>query len=247
MPLTPARTRGHEILDDPTIDPELARRSLLDIALANRLFGGRRAVLRELAAVLEERQRVDTPPDHAPHNRTARWSLLDVGTGLGDIPEAAAEMARARRWQLDTIGVEVTALLARDARARCAHAIAADAMALPFADRSVDVVTCSQVLHHFEDEHAIRLLRECTRVARLAVIIGELRRSWLALAGLWASSFALGFAPVSRHDGMVSIRRGFTCDDLTRLIRESTGITPVVQHSLGWRVTARWAPALLPI
>ena len=41
--LTPARRRGVEILDDPAQDPKLAVRSLRDVALANRLFGGHSA------------------------------------------------------------------------------------------------------------------------------------------------------------------------------------------------------------
>ena len=232
MTLTPARRRGHEILDDPSLDPALARRSLRDVALANRLFGGRRAILRELAAIVRE-----TPVG-------ASIRLLDIGTGLGDIPAAAARVARRADRRMDTIGLELAPALAHDARRVCTSAVAADAVALPFADRSIDVVTCSQVLHHFEEDAARCLLRECTRVARRAVIIGDLRRSWLAVAGLWLSSFALGFHPVSRHDGVVSILRGFTRHDLAALIERATGQRPVVRHALGWRVTATWIPGL---
>ncbi len=229
MAFAPARRRGHEILDDPSIDPALALRSLHDVALANRLFGGRRAVLRELRSLFT------TTPDHG----TLR--LLDIGTGLGDIPAAAERLAARTGRELETIGLEITPALAVSARRVCRHAVAGDALVLPFADDSVDIVTCSQVLHHFEDHPAEQLLRECTRVARIAVIIGDLRRSWLAVAGLWTSSFALGFHPVSRHDGVVSILRGFTREDLTALVERATGQRAQVRHALGWRVTATWA------
>lgn len=234
MALTPARRRGHEILDDPTIDPALARRSLHDVVLANRLFGGRRAILREVRRLLR-----DLPP-----GRPIR--LLDIGTGLGDIPSAASRLAARADRRLDTIGLELEPLLAAEARRVCDMAVAGDALALPFADGSIDIVTCSQVLHHFEDEAAQRLLRECTRVARCGVVIGDLRRSWLAVAGLWLSSFVLGFHPVSRHDGVVSILRGFTRHDLAMLVERATGLRPVVRHALGWRLTATWAPRISP-
>jgi SAM-dependent methyltransferase len=233
MSLTPARRRGHEILDDPSLDPALAERSLRDVALANTLFGGRRAVLREVAIILEALA-------HTPH--AAPRTLLDVGTGLGDIPAAAARLARSRGQSLDTIGIELAPALAAAAGTRCTFTVAGDAMALPFADASVDIITCSQVLHHFADDEAAHLLRECTRVARHAVVIGDLRRSWLAVAGLWASSFALGFHPVSRHDGIVSILRGYTRPELHTLIERATGRSATVRHALGWRVTATWAP-----
>ena len=229
---TPTRRRGHEILDDPSVDPALAERSLHDVALANRLFGGRRAVVREVSRLLTRE----------PERTTI--SLLDLGTGLGDIPHAAQRVAERRGLTLRTIGLELTPHLARAARAACGAVVAGNAMSLPFADGSVDIVTCSQGLHHFEDAEAQHLLRECTRVARTAVVIGDLRRSWFAVAGLWASSFVLGFHPVSRHDGVVSILRGFTNNELARLIETATQRQPVVRRALGWRVTATWNVAI---
>ena len=230
MPFTPARQRGREILDDPATDPALAVRSLKDVALANLLFGGRRAILRELRAVLKD------------VSSSEPLCLLDIGTGLGDIPAAATREARHRRQSLDTIGVELAPSIAAAARRSCSFVVVADATHLPFADHSVDVVTCSQVLHHFDDAPAERLLRECTRVSRRAIVIGDLRRSWLAVAGLWITSFGLGFHPVSRQDGVTSILRGFTRPELAALVERATGRTASVRHALGWRVTATWSP-----
>jgi hypothetical protein len=49
LSLTPARRRGFEYLDEPTTSDATVSRSLRDVALANRLFGGARALLHELA------------------------------------------------------------------------------------------------------------------------------------------------------------------------------------------------------
>lgn len=226
---TPARRRGAEILDDPTADAALSLRSLRDVALANRLFGGRRAVLRELAVLFRAQ----------PAGRAL--SLLDVGTGLGDIPAAAARLAVRHGHTLHTTGLELAPTLARAAAANCSSAVAGNAMHLPFADASIDVISCSQVLHHFDGDEADRLLQECTRVARVAVIVGDLRRSWFAVAGLWSSSFLLGFHPVSRHDGVLSVLRGFTREELARLVRRATGCNAAVRHHRGFRITAVWS------
>lgn len=229
---TPARRRGSEILDDPNADTALSLRSLRDVALANRFFGGRRAVLSELGNVLRTCEAGST------------LTMLDVGTGLGDIPAAAALLATQRGVHLRTIGFERAPQLARAAAPQCHLALVGDAMRLPFADRSLDIVTCSQVLHHFDGAEAAQLLQECTRVARVAVIVGDLRRSWLAAAGLWVSSFALGFHPVSRHDGVVSVLRGYTPSELRTLVREATGCRCDVWPGWGFRLTAVWSPSV---
>ena len=132
--------------------------------------------------------------------------------------------------------------LAVASRARTGNAVRGTATQLPFADGSVDVAMCSQTLHHFDDASASAVLRELNRVARVRVIVSDLRRSWFAAAGLWLASFPLGFHPVSRHDGVVSIMRGYTRHELRKLVGSAIGCTPTVRRRLGWRVTATWKP-----
>lgn len=223
------RTDHPEILDDRTLDPALVRRSMRDVALSNRLFGGTRAVLREVNAAL----------DRAP----ARVSLLDVGTGLGDIPRAAQGLAHRRDRSLFTLGLDASHDLARVSSSRVAAAVVADAGALPFRDSSVDIVICSQLLHHFSAPAAGAILREMDRVARIRAIVSDIRRSRLAVVGLWLASFALRFHPVSRHDGVASIRRGYSVPELLSLTRQALGRDAAVRSQRGFRVTASWTPA----
>jgi 2-polyprenyl-3-methyl-5-hydroxy-6-metoxy-1,4-benzoquinol methylase len=166
--------------------------------------------------------------------------LLDVGTGLADIPRQGASAAAARGTRLATIGVDVSWALLSAAREQTSYMVCADARALPFRDRSVDVAMCSQILHHFEERDAEDVVRELDRVARRAVIVADLRRSWLAAAGFWLVSFPLRFHPVTRHDGVVSVMRGFTTTELRRIVRAATGATATVSRHLGFRLTARW-------
>lgn len=224
----PRRRYGDEILDTPSTDPELAHRSLRDVAMANALFGGVRAVLVELAALWPA----------LPQSAT----LLDVGTGAGDIPRRARQSAARQGIQLQTIGLEKTTALAKASHRAVPLVVCGDARWLPFADHSVDVVVCSQVLHHFFGGEAERVVGELDRVARRRVIISDLRRSHLAALGIWLASFPLAFHPVSRHDGVVSVMRGFHAGELRGLIEATVGGSPAVHYRVGARVTASWTP-----
>ena len=226
--LTPPRRRGVEILDSPDLDPQLVTRSLADVACANALFGGVSSALGELMTVLRDSPRVTT--------------LLDVGTGLGDIPLRARELARRNGVELTTIGLDWAVALAAASRPSLDFSVCADALHLPFADQSIDVVMCSQVLHHFSGGDAGVLLREMNRVARVRVIVSDLRRSWIAAAGLWLASFPLRFHAVSRHDGVVSVLRGFTPDELVDTVHKAIARRPVAHRRRGFRVTTSWAP-----
>ena len=61
------------------------------------------------------------------------------------------------------------------------------------ADRNVDIVTCSQVLHHFADGEAACLLREVHRVAPSLVVVADLRRSWVAVGQVPVVRDRIGF------------------------------------------------------
>ena len=228
---TPRRVRGSEFFDDPARDDALARRSLADVARANHWFGGTSAVMAEIRPFLESAAQSGAP-----------LTLLDVGTGAGDIPERARAEARRHHVTLTTIGLEITQALAAASRPRTGTALVGNALALPIADHSVDIVTCSQLLHHFDETGARQAVCELHRVARAGVIVADIRRTWAAAGGVWLASWALGFHPVSRHDGVVSVLRGFRAHELAKVVCDAVGQLPLIRDRRGFRVTASWHP-----
>jgi SAM-dependent methyltransferase len=231
---TPRRRYGHEYLDDPAVGPRVAQRSMGDVARSNALFGGAHAVLAELDDLL-----------HSSEGARS-ISLLDVGTGLGDIPARVRARAAERGITVCTVGLDASEALAIAAHDSLLPMLRADARRLPIADRAFDVAICSQVLHHFRPEDAGALIQELDRVARRRVVISDIRRSWVAVAGIWLASWPLRFHPVSRHDGVVSVLRGFTSDELASLVHSAVGVAPRVRRHRGFRVAASWVPLRSP-
>lgn len=204
-----------------------------DVARSNALFGGAHAVLAELD---------DLVRSPAASDGARSFSMLDVGTGLGDIPARVRGEASRHGVTVCTIGLDTSEVLALAAHKADFPVMRADARRLPILDRAFDVVLCSQVLHHFPGDDGAVLLRELDRVARRRVIVSDIRRSWLAAAGIWLASWPLRFHPVSRHDGVVSVLRGFTVDELAGVVGAAVGVTPRVRRHRGFRITASWTP-----
>ncbi|HEX7239696.1 MAG TPA: methyltransferase domain-containing protein [Longimicrobiaceae bacterium] len=203
-----------ERMDEPEVDRAELARSLHDLRGVNRWLGGRRVVLRHLEGMVRRLG-------------GRAFTVLDVGTGSGDLPLAVARWARARG-----IGARITATdlhprtlaLAREHTARDpdVRVEPADALDLPYGPGAFDFALCSTALHHFEDPEAVRVLRELDRVARWGVVVNDLRRSRPALLG--ASLLAATVwrtHPVTRHDGPVSVRRAFTPAELRELGRRA--------------------------
>lgn len=203
-------------------------RTIRDLRRSNIVFRGTSAAVAELALHFSDISRNAT--------------LLDVGTGFGDVPMAAARAARNHGIDLRTIGLDTNPVIASSAAPCVSHAICGSALSLPFATSSVDVAMCSQTLHHFRGDEAVTLVRELNRVARIAVVVSDLRRSWIAGGGFWLASFPLGFHKVTRHDGFLSVMRGYTPAELSDLIQTAIGVTPVINQRLGFRITTSWTP-----
>jgi len=228
---------GTELLDDPHAEPRATLRELGDIARLNALFGGTRAVVNALEPVFAAAAGRSRDP--------APWTLLDVGTGLGDIPRAAAAAARRYGLTLRLVGVDSNPTAARAARGAGGPPLGmvlADGGALPLRPRSVDIVIASQVLHHLPPAVAIRWIATFGALARRAVVVADLRRSRFAMVGVWLMSFALGFGAVTRHDAVVSLRRGYTRRELNALLGAG-GAPPVARYRPRARLVAAWDPA----
>lgn len=142
-------------------------------------------------------------------------SILDVGAGSGDLLEAAREMLKNASSLL--VGVDINRSSVETVTARPGiGAVQSDALTLPFADSSFDIVVCSLFLHHLNDDAAVQLLGEMQRVARLRFVVIDLHRHAIAYF-LYRTFGRLVLQKFSLDDGSLSIRRSFRPDELLAL------------------------------
>jgi SAM-dependent methyltransferase len=207
-------------LDQPTDD---FRQSFNDLRTINRLFGGISLVLARLSSLVQIRP-------------TETISVLDVGSGSADIPSALLKWGRNRGGRFRVTATDINPTVLAFAQPDPDLELATcDAASLPFAADSFDYVLSSLTFHHFEDDLAVRALREMHRVARRAVVINDLRRAYLPAALIWIVTRALRMNRMTRHDAPLSVLRSRTIDEY-RLLIERSGIQADVFRHPFWRV-----------
>jgi SAM-dependent methyltransferase len=212
-----------ELMDRPVDAPDELEHNLADIEFANRWLGG-----------------------IAPIRRAVRQSgartILDVGSGSGDVPYALVLDGRGRGVDVRATCLDRSEAMLAIARRRTAGDdrltfVCGQGDRLPFGDASFDVVTCTLALHHFEPPEARALLREMRRVARLTPIVGDLKRSRLAFVATWLYAHAITSNRLTRHDAPLSVRRAYVPAEAIALAREAGWQAPRVRHEPFFRMT----------
>ncbi|MGE5324683.1 MAG: methyltransferase domain-containing protein [Actinomycetota bacterium] len=201
-----------ELLDEDAGTREEVEDSLADLRMFNQRFGGihtTRNVLRRIA-----RQR-----------RLKNILWLDVAGGRGDV-------ASLTRQSLLPSGIDSEAVILDRAPSHMngsQPSICGDAVRLPFADTSFDVVGCSLFAHHLERTEIECFAREGLRVARHAFFIHDLVRHPVHLALAYAG-FPLYRSRITRHDAPASVRRAYTVEEM-RTMLQSAGAKHLEIHT----------------
>lgn len=199
-----------EWMDEPGCPEVDLRDGLRDLERLNRYLGGASTALSGLSPLLRS-----LPPGSAV-------SVLDVATGGADVPRAAAARASRQGRPLRVTCLDLHPTTLRLARQRSAGLpelsfVRGDARRLPFGDGAFDISTCSLALHHFPPEEAVEALSEMRRVARLGVVVSDLRRSRAGCALVWVLTRLMGAGRLTRHDGPLSMLRAYTPVELREL------------------------------
>ena len=236
FPSFAARTDDDELMDDFSITDQRLTSALDQLRVVNQALGGYSAPMQVLRPLLLQSQA-----------ETIR--ILDLGTGIADFPEYivrwAAQQRPARPVQIVAVDANpATVAYARQTLARrlppelqtAIDVQVADALALPFADNSFDVVIASMFLHHFAQPKAVAVVRAMQRLASRGIIINDLQRHPFAYYGIAGLTRLFRASEMMQNDGPLSVLRGFQAAELKSIATEA-GLGAV---SIRWCWAFRW-------
>ena len=206
--------------------------NLADIARLNRLTGTAAWVSQALWSLV--------PPS------AKQATLLDVGAGAADVPLAVQRRAARRGLTVRLIAADRHPGVVWSVRQSIA-AIRADAVALPVSDSGVDLLICSQMLHHLSPQDVRLAMCEFARVTRWGFVLFDVERARLAIPAIQALTWAISRNRLTRHDGPVSFRCAYRRAEIQTLARDaglgSRALTMTAAFPFRWLGVYRQATA----
>ena len=202
-----------ERIDTGDYTPEEYDRFLQDIRLVNRFAGDRRALQKTL---LEEVKKENLP----------EFSVLDIGAGSGELLRDTGKFARKQKRRARLFGLELNArsaaaILEESKNYDEIKSVQANALTLPFADKTFDYAISSLFTHHLTDVQIVKTLQEMKRVVRRKIFIIDLHRRPGAYFFYKIFCIAFRISPLVRQDGSLSILRSFKPAELIELAQRA--------------------------
>lgn len=226
--LVPARHDEPELLDQGIGTAEDVRANLREMWRINRYLGGLLALTRQLFPLLRKTSEPRV--------------IVDIGTGSASVMAHIGRWAKRRSQNVTVYGIDISARNLSFAHENIAgidnvHLIQSDAMKLPFQDQSIDYFISSLFLHHFTPDEIVKLLSYTYTSAKRGIVMNDLVRGYLPMAGflLIMPLFARNY--LTRHDGMLSIRRAYTANELLALAYEAGLNNARVVRAFPFRIT----------
>ena len=205
------RSTEPELLDLETPPRETMARVVGYLAFVNRWLGGTSAVAHRLRDVRDP------------------VTVLDVGAGAADIPQALAK----RFPNIRPVAFDLSEMMLSFAEG--VPCVRGDVNRLPFRDRSVDFVIATHFFHHLDDGQIVAAFKEFDRIARRGIVINDLLREekalfWIRLFTLWANRYV-------KFDGPQSVRKAFLIPEIEELARRAGVDWLQSERHFGYRFT----------
>jgi 2-polyprenyl-3-methyl-5-hydroxy-6-metoxy-1,4-benzoquinol methylase len=214
-------------MDDFSIGGANLREALRHLRRLNRIFGASGPTLYGV-----KRLWMDA-------GRPKQFSILDIGSGSGDVNRLLLRWAEKNGIQLRITLADVTEEACEEAKLyyqneERVRIIRRDLFQLP--ECCADVITATQFVHHFPSEDMPKVVRHMLSASRIGIVINDIHRHWIPWAAVWLVAHGISRNRYIRHDGPLSVAKGFRSADWERL----KGSCGAANLSYTWRPLFRY-------
>ncbi|MBK5212517.1 MAG: methyltransferase domain-containing protein [Flavobacteriaceae bacterium] len=218
-----------EIMDDLDFQGEEMKNLLKDLKVVNKWLGGNNITIDGLKKLLKN------------HQKNKSITLLDIGCGDGELLRKCSDFGIKNNFKFKCIGLDFNENILKVAKTK-----SRDYPNITFKKVDVflneelipncDIALCTLFLHHYSDEKIEDLLNTLIKRTRIGVIINDLQRNRQAFNLFKIVSRLFLKTETAKHDGLVSIARGFKKSELKSISNK----IPNQKSYIHWRWAYRF-------
>ncbi|AWP27932.1 chalcone and stilbene synthase domain protein [Paenibacillus vortex V453] len=206
-----SRAQEEELMDDFSMGGEELSEALQHLRRLNKIFA---APGPTLAGVEKLWKTMGSP---------GTLSVLDVGAGSGDVNQKLLQWSDQQGIELKITLVDMTEEACDEAKQLFrdeprVDVRRADVKELPAA--SADIVTGSQFVHHFNGQQLIDIVSHMLRASVHGVVISDIHRHLVPYTAVWITTRMISRNRYIRHDGPLSVAKGFKGRDWRELKKQ---------------------------
>lgn len=218
------RSTEKEWLDDIDVINEKLIRNLDEIASINKKLGGNNVILNGLNQLIQQKNSI---------------TIVDIGCGSGDLCRVMASYLDEKKISYQIIGIDMNPNIIEYAKKMTTNSFIRyeieNAFSSHISKYKPDIITASLFLHHMSDNDIRTLVKNWVENVTVGVLINDLHRSRLSLIGFKLISFIFRLSEMSKHDGLISIKKGFRKKELLNLASNYKTKT-----TINWKWAFRW-------
>lgn len=223
------RSDQEEIMDSFELSGEEMQNVLTDLKTVNKYLGGNNITIGGISKLLKD------------HSLTEEVTIIDLGCGDGEMLRQCARFGKKNGYNLKLIGIDGNSHILEEASNRSAHFKNISFMQLDvFSEEKFnvpfDIALCTLFLHHFKERSILILLQKLIDKARLGVVVNDLGRNYFAFKLFYVVSKIFLKTKVARHDGLVSVARGFKRKELLEMSKKLN----LKYFSISWKWAFRF-------
>ncbi len=223
------RSNEPELMDNPKVAQKALKIALSDISRVNKWLGGNTITIKAVHSLVEEA------------NLSTEVLILDLGCGDGEMLRAIADSFRKKQIHAKFIGIDLnnkSLELAKKLSIKYPEIAykKQNILELQSSTFTCDVIISTLTLHHLSCTELKGVMKKSVELASLGVVINDLQRSKIAyyLFKLFSLFFIKSY--IAKHDGLVSIKRGFKKEELLRYTKELN----FKQYQIDWKWAFRY-------
>ncbi|WP_431121148.1 methyltransferase domain-containing protein [Flagellimonas flava] len=221
------RSRMDELMDDPNMQFRLLQNAYKDINFCNKWLGGESITLNGVWELVK-------------NDPNKSYTILDMGCGDGNMLLKLSHFLSKKGVSHTMKGIDLRDDVLTIARKKCKGLphVTFHKMDILKADLDFecDILINTLTMHHFEEERIEAFLNRFVVLASIGVVINDLQRSKISYMLFKMFSFIFLRTHVAKHDGLVSISKGFRKAELLGLAKK----IPNVSHKIRWKWAFRY-------